>query len=468
MAKEREYGNTYCNPLPVPDCPQGCEVDGMQNYRDLADPSVILYDGKWFLYATQGSVCVSEDFRTWKACKRGTIPLLSAPTAVKSGDRFYLMGSDSPIYEAENPCGPFREIGIPRDQTGRELRVRDPMLFADEDSRLYLYWGLGPDGIYGIELNAQRPAEGIGTAVSLLRFQEEHEWERLGAWNQNRGMSFIEGAWMHRHNGTYYLIYSASGTCYRTYAWGVYRSDSPLGNFVSQRRNPVLCKKYGLVSGTGHGSVVEGPGKTLWAFYTVKMCYAAKYERRIAMDPAGFDENGDFFVGEPSEIPQWAPGVVARPEYGNQTPLLPLTAQEQAFASSCAPGRDALYALDESMMTWWQPDENEERSSLTVDLRAVFWVSAVRLIFRDVGLDYDRGVLPGPFCYLVEGCTDGEGEKFETLLDCTGNRTDYPVDYRTFETKAARYIRLTITAHPPGISPGVVSFTAFGSFAALF
>lgn len=463
---KNEYCNTYCNPLPMPDCPQGCEVNGVHNYRDLADPSVIFHDGKWFLYATQGAAYVSEDFRTWKTCGEETIPSLSAPTVVKKGKKFYLMGSNSPIYEADDPRGPFHELGMIKDGNGTVLRIRDPMLFADEDGRMYLYWGLGSDGIYGLELKADRPTQGIGSSVSLLCFHGEHEWERLGAWNQNRGLSFIEGAWMHKHDGKYYLIYSASGTCYRTYAWGVYRSDSPLSGFVYQKKNPVLCKKFGLVSGTGHGSVVEGPGGTLWAFYTIKMCYAAKYERRIGMDPAGFDENGDFFVAGPSEIPQWAPGAAERPEQGNETPLLPLTAEEQVCASSHAPGREALYALDESMLTWWQPEDKDERSSLTVDLRAVFRVSAVRLIFRDVGLDYDRGALPGPFGYLVESCMDEDGERFETLLDCTDNGTDYSVDYRTFEAKNARYIRLTITDHPPGIQPGVINFTAFGIFAA--
>lgn len=464
MERKREYSNTYCNPLPIPDISQGCNVDGVQNYRDVADPTVILYEGKWYLYASSGCSCYSDDFRTWKTLDRMEIPVLSAPTVVKHNGKIYLMGSNSPIYEADDPWGPFRELGMIRDGNGKVLCVRDPMLFADEDGRLYLYWGLGPDGIYGMELRTDCPIEGIGSPVSLIQFQEEHEWERLGAWNQNRGMSFIEGAWMHKHNGAYYLIYSASGTCYRTYAWGAYRSGHPLGGFVYQKRNPVLRKKRGLVSGTGHGSVVEGPGGTLWAFYTIKMCYAAKYERRIAMDPAGFDENGDFFVRKPSEIPQWSPGVVLSPEDGNATPLLPLTSEEQAYATSCVPGHEALYALDESMLTWWQPEEKEVRSSLTVDLRAVFLISAVRLIFRDVGLDYENGIGPGPFGYLLEGCIDKEGEQFETLLDCSGNRTDYSVDYRTFEEREVRCVRLTITSRPPGICPGVISFTVFGTF----
>ena len=42
---------------------------------------------------------------------------------------------------------------------------------------------------------------------------------------------------------------------------------SPLGPFVPQKNNPILRSTTGLVTGTGHGCVVEGPHDSLWAFY---------------------------------------------------------------------------------------------------------------------------------------------------------------------------------------------------------
>lgn len=343
----------------------------------------------------------------------------------------------------------------------RSLEVNDSRLLHE---KLYLYWGLGTDGIYGMEMDAACPFKGIGPVKSLIPFREKNEWERLGAWNQNRGLSFVEGAWMHKHDGTYYLIYSAPGTCYSTYAWGVCRSKSPLEGFEYQKNNPVLLKRHGLVTGTGHGSLAEGPGNTLWAFYTIKLCYATKYERRIAMDPAGFDEEGNLFVKEPSEIPQWAPGIVSSPELCGDTPLLPLTFEEQAVVSSHAPGRDGLYALDNSMLTWWQPADEDENGQLMVDLRAVFKVSGARIIWRDVNLDYENGILPGAFQYVIQVCDGERPDHFTTALDCSENRTDYAVDYRTFETVSARYVRLILKGGPKGIRPGVISFTVFGEY----
>jgi hypothetical protein len=41
------------------------------------------------------------------------------------------------------------------------------------------------------------------------------------------------------------------------------------------------------------------------------------------MDPVGFDENGNMFIKGPSETPQWAPGVKARPWKDNDSGSFP-------------------------------------------------------------------------------------------------------------------------------------------------
>jgi hypothetical protein len=338
------------------------------------------------------------------------------------------------------------------------------MLFCDSD-RLYLYWGLGMEGIFGMELDTNNPVRALTAPKRLISFHSEHVWERLGNWNQNKGLSFIEGSWMVRVKERYYLVYSAPGTFYHTYAFGVYRSDSPLGEFHYQENSPILMSRHGLITGTGHGCIVEGPMNTLWAFYTIAMCYATRYERRIGFDPAGVDEDGNLYVSPVSELPQWAPGVLEHPEAGNSTQLLPLTCGEPVSASSCAPGRDALYAVDESLLSWWQPSPEDKEAALTVELRAEYAVSAIRLIWRDVNLDYDNGILPGPFQYKVNATQEKEPVNFVTILDMSENKIDNAVDYQTFPTVHARYVQLVITGMPEKIQPGVINFTAFGTYA---
>ena len=74
----------------------------------------------------------------------------------------------------------------------------------------------------------------------LFGFDPEHAWERLGDWNEDPTQSWVEGPWMLKHNGTYYLTYCAPGTEWRSYAMGTYTSRQPLGPFAYPPRNPIL------------------------------------------------------------------------------------------------------------------------------------------------------------------------------------------------------------------------------------
>jgi hypothetical protein len=60
-------------------------------------------------------------------------------------------------------------------------------------------------------------------------------WQRFGEHMDNTFLDpFIEGAWMTKHNGKYYLQYAAPGTEFSGYADGVVVGDSPLGVFTPQ------------------------------------------------------------------------------------------------------------------------------------------------------------------------------------------------------------------------------------------
>ena len=75
---------------------------------------------------------------------------------------------------------------------------------------------------------------------------------------------YIEGAFMTKHNGTYYLQYACPGTQYNTYADGVYTSKSPLGPFTLQASNPFSSKPGGFMTGAGHGSTIADKYGNYW------------------------------------------------------------------------------------------------------------------------------------------------------------------------------------------------------------
>ncbi len=459
--------STYCNPIPLPDYPIGrkCFEENFRHrcdYRETADPTVIYEGGKWYLYPSCGMVYITEDFIRWEHKKMEPYDCGYAPTVVKHGGRFYLTACSTSLFVSDAPDGPFESIGDFTLPDGQFIYVDDPMLFSDDDGRLYFYFGCGGE-IKGVELDPDEPTKFLTEPSVMFSYDtENHEWERMGDFNEDPSYSWIEGAWMYKRGDTYYLTYCAPGTEWVTYAMGAYKSKKPLGPWEYMETSPFITKKSGLVRGPGHGCIVDGPKGTLWAFYTICVCYGGIFERRIGFDPIGFDENGNIIPTEATEIPQICPGFVIEPHLGNGAGLLPLTQRKNCTASSEAPGRECLYAVDDSMTTWWQPDKNDTLPTLTVTLSDTeFSIASVRIMWRDVGLDVKGGILPGPFGYRIEAT--GKDEEWKCVLDMSENKKDMLIDYLPLKPMKATKVRIVITSKPKGIEPGLINFTLFGT-----
>jgi len=473
---------TYCNPLPVEDIPSGRFLDialtrndprSIPDYRSLSDPSVIYHEGKWILYPSYRLAYVSEDFVHWKRVDIGLEEISYSPAIVQFRGKWYLCGHFTPdLYCADSPLGPFTLCGRLTDCAGKPFRAVDGCFLADGD-RLFLYWhsslpNRGEDvemvtGTLGAELDPDRPWQLISQPVEINRFDPAVKWQRMGEHNQNARMGWIEGQWAFKIGSRYYLLYSGSGTEYSTYANGVLISDDgPLTGWHPQRRpGPLTEKRTGLVRGAGHGCVVQGPGNTWWTFYTNIFCFNHLYERRISMDPLGIDENGELYCPAVTETPQLAPGVNPHPQSGNDAGWLPLTVLQRPSATSHAPGREPIYAADESVLTWWQPAADDAAPAITFTLGSstAYTVHALRIIWRDIGMETLDGILPGPFRYVVEYAAD---DRWLTLVDAAENTLDLCIDYRQVEPVCTHALRLRILGAPRGITPGLVSLTAFG------
>jgi len=476
---------TYCNPLPIKNIQSGKWLDNKTDkspekdyldHRSISDPSVIYHEGKWIMYPSYSVAYVSEDFVNWEYVDIGVPRLNYSPAVVKFRDKWYLNGHcQSELYVSDSPLGPFELCGHFTDTNGNIFSAADACFLADGD-RLYLYFHSFVKEhdedveqltcTKGVELNPDKPWQFITKPVILNVFDPSKKWQRMGEYNENERMGWIEGAWMKKIGSRYYLLYSACGTTTGTYANGVaYSDEGPLSGFVNQEKHdPLTRKTYGLMRSAGHGSIVDGPNNTLWIFYTCLFNFNHKYERRIGMDPLGIDENGELYCPEVSDIPQYAPGVLEHPENGNSADLLPLTFMCRPLASSNAPGRNAIYASDDSMLTWWQPAEDDENPEIMFPLgnKTSYDVSSVRLIWRDIGMDTDNGINPGPFKYIIEYATDKEKKEWKTLIDASDNNHDLCIDYRQFAPVTAYAVKLKIVGSPEGITPGLVSLTAFG------
>jgi hypothetical protein len=300
--------------------------------------------------------------------------------------------------------------------------------------------------------------------------------------NEYTDVAWIEGPWLQKHNGTYYLQYSASGTQWKTYAEGYYTSKSPLGPFTYAPNNPLLRKTDGLVTGTAHGSVVEGPDGNLWQFYTIVLSNPPG-GRRIGMDRITFDKNGYMSV-KVTDTPQWGPAVVKDPEKGNSGSI-PVTINKvramNALSkfSSEQPGHEAAYAVDNSSGTWWEPALTDSVPSLMIELSPatrfdvvqLFNIDAVRLMFNGGRRGFGRPpaatasttpAVPPSDVYQYKIDVSMDGKTFISALDQTRNSLSRNTIFEEIPVVKCRFVRLTITNWPRTSPLGILEFTVFG------
>ncbi len=459
----------YCNPLPMIIAPGG---------NAAGDVTVIKEEGKYYMFCTGGGAWVSEDMINWSFKHVENVPV--APDVVKYNGNFYMCGNDCPVFKADNPLGPYTSIGEWKNTPGVEggwNGAFDVDIFIDDDNKPYLYYpGRGVSGIYVVPLDPNDISKFAGPVKHLFGFNSNNIWERYGEMNEYTDVAWVEGPWMQKHNGVYYLEYSASGTQWKTYAEGYYTSKSPMGPFVYAPNNPLLRKTEGLVTGPAHGSIVEGPDGNLWQFYTIVLSNPPG-GRRIGMDRVIFDKDGNMSV-KVTDTPQWAPNVVLDPTKGNSESV-PVTINKVSTMnalsefSSEQPGRFAAYAVDNSSGTWWEPSSEDEMPTLTIELSPatrfdvvqLFTIDGMRLMFkggrRGFGIRSASATVPADiYQYKIEVSMDGK--TYSTALDRTNNDASRNTIFEEISPVKCRFVKLTVTDWPKNNPLGVIEFTVFG------
>lgn len=491
MKKEEIALHTYLNPLSIPDIPRGTdewckEQDGIfshydkpkniltPDYRSISDPTVFYEHGKWFLYTSYGMAWVTEDFEKWKHFRTEPYNPKYSPCITRWKNKYLLTAWLCPLYEADNPLGPFKRLGDFIMPDGKEFEVYDPCIFTDDDGKIYLYAvdteecdnAQGVRYItVGYELDAENPRKVVRGPVKIIGMDPNNYWERHGYNNVDDEFGWVEGPHLLKYNGRYYLIYAAPDTCDASYCMAVYYSDkSPLEGFVCQKKNPLTFHRTGLITGAGHGCVERGPNNSLWAFYTIAMPCVQRYERRIGMDMVAVDEYGELYCPfGVTDVPQYIPDYIKNPlETGNSPHLKNLTEMVRPIATSCTEGRDAIYATDGNNLTFWRPKDDDKTPMIECDLSGIFYVFSARVFWREIGLDYTNGIMPKPVQYKIEGFNDG---KWFTLVDKSDNREELNIDYTPFVGKKCRKVRLTVLSDRQVIKYGVIDFSVFGKYA---
>lgn len=259
-----------------------------------ADPTVIRYEGKYYLYPTMDGkgydVFVSDDLAHWELkgkCYTDTRGGVWAPDVFQyaRGDKkFYLYytvsnpagGKLIGVAVGEHPLGPFQDRGT------LFKSAIDAHLFQDDDGKFYLYYVNLAGGFKIMVQEMQTPLEKQGEPHRVIHPTEP--------WEKRRG-AVTEGPWMLKHKGLYYLMYSGSGANGPEYAIGYATAKSPLGPFEKYSGNPIAQAGKG-VFGPGHHCVVTGPDDKLWMVYHQQNSTAPGWQRFLAIDPLWFDDQG--------------------------------------------------------------------------------------------------------------------------------------------------------------------------------
>jgi hypothetical protein len=443
----RANPSTFCNPVNI-----SYQYQTGYKSRESADPAAIVYRGEYYLFASHGSgYWWSDDLVNWNFVY-STMPEIGkfAPAAYVVGDELYLTHSNSgAIYKSSNPKGDAWVY------VGHPFSWEDPALFTDDDGRVYAYQGLSPTmPITGMELNPNNNMALIGEPVELFNSHKAARGFEVAGNNNDAYNSdcWLEGAWMTKHNGKYYLQYAVPGTEYESYANGYFVSDAPLGAFEPAKNSPVSYKASGFIRGAGHGSTVQDLNGNWWKFDTVSISVNHMFERRLIMFPANFDQNGNMaanllFSDYPLYVPHSGLGTFDKPGPGWNL----LSYNKGLGASSSLTGHPVSNAFNENMRTWWSAETGNSGEWLTADLGRPCKVAAVQINFADQDIDDANGRGYGHiYRYLLEFSIDGN-KWFPAVdrSDAAGEpfkARDTSHDYFEFDDTDglpyARYIRL--------------------------
>ena len=458
---------TYANPIDL-DYRYNFEQQNQGiSYRSGADPVIVVQRGRYYLFETIGDgYWESRDLGTWRHITPSRWPLTDvvAPAVLSVRDTIYLMPSTTqpiPLLMLTAPSTgrvEFYNRVMPwlpkaRDREGTTLAKPDsvqpgpwdPQFFHDPDTeRWFLYWNSSNAyPLHAIELDKSKHLAYEGTPRWLFGLEpDKHGWERFGRDHRDTTITpFIEGAWMTKHAGRYYLQYGAPGTEYNVYATGTYVADDPLGPFTYAPYNPVAYKPGGFVQGAGHGNTFQDVHGNWWSTGTPWIGVNWNFERRIGLHPAGFDADGQLHVDTRfGDFPHWLPTKRAQSSDELFTGWMLLSHGKPATASSALDSFPASSITDENPRTYWVARANRPGEWLTIDLGRPYEIRAIQVNYAD----YKSGLYRTDSTYVTRFRlrVSDDGRRWRTVADLSRETRDRPNAYVELPSATrARFVR---------------------------
>jgi len=462
---------TYCNPVnidygytPIPNFSE------WGRHRATADPLIVNYKGDYFLFSTnQWGYWWSSDMVNWNFVPRKFLrpwnegyDELCAPAAGIIGDTMLVFGSTyTSSFTIWMSTNPKTDDWYPLVDSFA-IGGWDPAFFTDDDGRFYMYNGSSNQyPVYGVELN-RKTMQPLSTRTEMYLLEPwRYGWQRFGEYMDDTFLDpFIEGAWMTKNNGKYYLQYGAPGTEFSGYADGVVVGNSPLGPFIPQSM-PFSYKAGGFVRGAGHGATFQDNWNNYWHVSTIGVCVKNNFERRIGIWPAGFDAEGVMYCNTAfGDYPTYLPDGKEDHLKSRFTGWMLLNYQKPVTVSSTYGQYAANFAVDESIKTYWSASTSNENEWIQSDLGALSTVMAIQINYADQDAEFLGKSLGVYHKYKIFESFDGN--KWNLLVDKSQNNTDVPHDYiELTKPVKTRYLKLVNIQMPTG-KFAISGFRVFG------
>ncbi len=490
ISSQEVIPETYINPLDIDYTYMVYNSANNISYRSGADPAVIEYRGEYYMFVTRSfGYWHSKDLVNWEFIKpkQWYFEGSNAPTAFNY--------KDSLVYFAGDPAG-YGSILYTDDPKKGEWtptasishNIQDSELFIDDDGKTYLYWG--SSNVHPLQVKMlDKDDRFLETGVEKELFnlvEEEHGWERFGENNYHPTLKegYMEGASMTKHNGKYYLQYAAPGTQFNVYADGAYIGETPLGPFEYMKNNPYSFKPGGFATGAGHGITVQQTNGQYWHFATVAFSSNSQWERRLAMFPTYFDEDGLMYSNTSyGDYPLFGPhhptkaglhtGWMLLSYKGNTTVS---SSQMQVRKSTSNDAEIEITEMplernnkgeiitklltDESPKSFWVAQANDDDQWVEIEMLAPGNIYAFQLNFHDQDSEIYTRVEGLRHRFTLEVSEDGK--EWKTVVDRSNSFEDAPNAYITLNQPVkGKYVRYN-NVEVPGNNLALSEIRVFG------
>jgi beta-xylosidase len=299
---------TSSNPSGQQAAPQGQRSGNPVFSGWYADPEAVIFGNEYWIYPTYSApygrqvffdAFSSPDLVHWTKHSRildtnrvtWARRAMWAPAVVERKGKYYFFFGANDIHDekkevggigvavADDPGGPFQDllgkplVGIIRNGA----QPIDQFVFQDHDGQDYLIYG----GWSHCNIARLKP-----DFTGLLSYPDGTTFKEITPEH------YVEGPFMFRKDGKYYLMWSEGGWTGPNYTVAYAIGDSPLGPF--KRIGKVLQQDPAIATGAGHHSVLHvTPGERWYIVYHRRPLGETDANHRVTcIDEMHFDEQG--------------------------------------------------------------------------------------------------------------------------------------------------------------------------------